>query len=81
MPGRLASRNDLDSERPAVVRPNGAALPVGTDVSGGGGCLSLADVEQVLGAEAAQLAQRCVDNSYGEVAFFNNAPDAVGPAT
>ncbi|MDO8107643.1 hypothetical protein Q6348_10590 [Isoptericola sp. b441] len=70
-----------DGERSAVVSPNGAVLPVGTDVSGGGGYLSLADVEQVLGAEASQLAQRCVDNSDGEVAFFNNASDAVGPAT
>lgn len=69
-----------DTERPAVVSRTGALLPVGTDVSGSGGYLYLADVERVLGADAAQLAEHCLDNAYGEVAFYNNASGDVGPA-
>ncbi|WP_372594614.1 hypothetical protein [Actinotalea sp.] len=69
-----------DGERRAVLSASGVEMPVGSEVSGGGGYLYVADVEASLGAEAAALAARCVDNSYGEVAFVNNDDGAIGPA-
>ena len=57
-----------------------ARMPVGSEVDGGGGYHYVEDVERLLGAEAEALAARCVDNTYGEVAFVNNDDDGIGPA-
>ncbi len=55
-------------------------MPIGSEVVGGGGYLDVADVTDLIGAEAGALASRCVDNAYGEVAVVNNSRGAIGPA-
>lgn len=70
-----------DADHKAVLSPTGVAMPVGSDVSGGGGYLVVADVESLLGSEAAALASRCLDNTYGEIAFVNNGDTSIAPAT
>ena len=69
---------DADSE--SVISPSGATMPVGSEVYGGGGYHYVDDVGRTLGAEAEERAARCVDNTYGEIAFVNNGDDAIGPA-
>lgn len=68
-----------DAEDHVVVGPSRARMPVGSEVHGGGGYRYVDDVERSLGAEATAFAARCVDNTYGEVAFVNNGEDAIGP--
>jgi hypothetical protein len=70
-----------DADATAVVTPAGAAMPVGTEIWGGGGYLRLEDVARSGGAAAADLAARCLDNTYGEIAVVNNQSDAIGPAS
>ncbi|HWS59017.1 MAG TPA: hypothetical protein VN257_10790 [Actinotalea sp.] len=70
-----------DAEHTAVVSPTGAQMAVGRDVDGAGGYLGVADVERSLGPEAAALAARCLDNTYGEIAFVNNGDTAIAPTT
>lgn len=55
-------------------------MPVGSDVYGGGGYHYVDDVGRTLGSDAEALADRCIDNTYGEIAFVNNRDDAIGPA-
>lgn len=69
-----------DAEEETVIGPSTARMPVGSEVYGGGGYFGVDDVERLLGAEAEALAERCVDNEYGEIAFVNNGDDAIGPA-
>lgn len=69
---------DPDSE--SVMAPSGRRMPVGSEVYGGGGYRYVEDVGRTLGADAEARAERCVDNSYGEVAFVNNGADEIGPA-
>lgn len=68
-----------DAEEQAVIGPSRTRMPVGSEVSGGGGYHKVEDVKRSLGAEAEVLAASCVDNEYGEVAFINNQRGAVGP--
>lgn len=69
-----------DGEQRAVVSPAGVPMAVGSDVYGAGGYLYVEDVKRSLGSEADALASRCVHNTYGEIAFVNNAVEAIGPA-
>jgi hypothetical protein len=48
--------------------------------TGGGGYLYIGDIERFAGADAAELAQRCLDNTYGEIAVVNNSDSAIGKA-
>ena len=63
----------------SVISPTGTSIPVGTTIAGGGGYLYVVDVERLAGEWAALAAERCVDNTYGEIAVVNNAPTAIGP--
>ena len=68
-----------DAESESVIGPSMTPMPVGSEVHGGGGYHKVDDVGRVLGAEAEALAARCVDNTYGEIAFVNNGDDAIRP--
>jgi hypothetical protein len=52
-------------------------MSIGSHVYGGGGYLSVEDVERLAGSEAAGLASECVDNLHSEIAVVNNADDAI----
>lgn len=54
---------------PSVVLDSQVVEP-GTDVTGGGGWLSVAHIDEMAGQEVATAAERCI-GSTGEVAFFN----------
>ena len=69
-----------DSNGQAVLPPEGASMPIGSAVYGGGGYLAITDVERLAGPDAAALAARCVDNTYGEIAIVNNQRDAIALA-
>ncbi len=62
-----------------VVLPSGQSVAIGDSVYGGGGYLSVDDIERLAGKEAAELADRCVDNRYGEIAVVNNNDSAIRP--
>jgi hypothetical protein len=67
-----------DGDSQAVVTPEGEALSMGEEVYGSGGYLKIADVESRAGADAADLARQCIDNTYGDVAVVNNSESAIG---
>jgi hypothetical protein len=69
-----------DAENRAVVPPTGAPMPIGGSVFGAGGYLGVSDVERLAGADAAAVAERCVDNTWGEIAVVNNQDAAIGLA-
>jgi hypothetical protein len=69
-----------DADAQAVVTPSGETLVAGDEVDGGGGYLYIGDIERLAGADAAELAQRCLDNTYGEIAVVNNSDSAIGRA-
>lgn len=69
-----------DAATRAVVTARGESMAIGDEVHGGGGYLYVGDVEGIAGSQAAALAARCVDNTYGEIAVVNNADTAIGPA-
>lgn len=69
-----------DAEGESVISPSGRRMPVGGEVYGGGGYRYVDDVGRTLGSEAEALARRCVDNTYGEIAFVNNGDEAIAPA-
>ena len=65
---------------PATARvqlPDGGTVGHGDTVYGGGGYHRVADVEAVAGTAAADLAEACVDNQYGEIAIVNNWADGI----
>ena len=62
----------------AVITADGVELQLGDEVWGGGGYLYVDDVRRLAGDEAAGLAERCLDNTFGEVAVVNNQRDAIG---
>ncbi len=59
--------------------PAGDEIAVGGLAYGGGGCFYVDDIENIAGPEAADLAGRCADNTYGEIAVVNNCDTAIGP--
>ena len=61
-----------DEQSKSVVLPVGAPIPIGSRVEGGGGFLYVSDVERLAGPDASARAASCVDNTYGEIAVFNN---------
>lgn len=69
-----------DADAQAVVTPAGETLVAGDEVDGGGGYLYIGDIERLAGGDAAELAQRCLDNTYGEIAVVNNSDSAIGRA-
>lgn len=71
------ARTTWDAEDEAVIGPSGTRMAVGSEVYGGGGYHKVEDVGRSLGPEAEALATRCIDNTYGEVAFINNDHDAI----
>jgi hypothetical protein len=66
-----------DAVAQSVVLVDGTVLDMGTQVLGGGGFFDVVTVDRLLGSEAASVVERCLDNRYGEIAFVNNAPDAI----
>ena len=72
------TRWDVDNQ--SVVTPLGESIVVGDEIYGGGGYLNVEDVERIAGLQVSELAARCVDNTYGEIAVVNNADTAIGPA-
>lgn len=68
-----------DEERQVVVLSTGDEIAVGQSVYAGGGYLALDDVERLAGSDAADLAHRCVDNTYREIAVINNTNNAIEP--
>ena len=68
-----------DAQREVVVLPTGDEIAVGGLAYGGGGYFYVDDIENIAGAEAADLAGRCTDNTYGEIAVVNNYDTAIGP--
>ena len=67
-----------DAERQVVTTPNGDEIGMGDEAYGSGGYGYLDSVKTLLGRDAAALAERCVDNEYGEIAIVNNYDDAIG---
>jgi hypothetical protein len=63
----------------AVVLPAGQSVAIGGSVSGGGGYFYAEDIERLAGKYAFELAARCVDNQYGEIAVVNNYDSAISP--
>lgn len=69
-----------DADREVVVLPTGDEIAVGGLAYGGGGYFGVDRIEDVAGSGAAELAERCVDNDFGEIAVVNNYDTAIGPA-
>jgi hypothetical protein len=59
----------------AIKLPDGTLVYDGDQVYGGGGYHKDANLDQYTVAEGVELALRCVDNQYGEVAVFNSGGD------
>jgi len=59
----------------AIKLPNGKLVYDGDQVDGGGGYPKQANLDQYTVAEGVELALRCVDNPYGEIAVFNSGAD------
>ena len=70
-----------DEQNNSVIPPVGAPIPIGSRVEGGGGFLYVSDIERLAGPEASTRATSCVDNTYGEIAVFNNQDAAAALAT
>jgi hypothetical protein len=69
-----------DEASTSVVSATGELMPIGGEVSGGGGYFYVADVEHLVGSDAAVLVSQCIDNQYGEIAMVNNMDTGIGPA-
>ncbi len=65
-----------DSKTETIVTP-GETLAVGDRVYGSGGYFTPDEIERFASTDAAALARRCVDNTYGEVAVVNNTDSAI----
>jgi hypothetical protein len=59
----------------AIELPDGTLVYAGDQVYGGGGYYTEANLTESTVAEGVELALRCVDNQYGEVAVFNSGGD------
>ena len=70
-------RTRWDSGQEAVILPNGDHVGMTDRVSGGGGYHGVDGVAGAAGPEAAALAERCLDNAFGEVAIVNNQQDGI----
>lgn len=66
-----------DPYNPSVIPPSGEPIPVGAKVEGGGGFLTVSNVERLAEAAAYERALECVDNQFDEIAVVNNQPDAI----
>ena len=69
-----------DEQNSSVIPPVGGPIPMGSRVEGGGGFLYVSDVERLAGPDASARASSCVDNTYGEIAVFNNQDAAAALA-
>ena len=70
-----------DEQNNSVIPAVGAPIPIGSRVEGSGGFLYVSDVERFAGRDASARASSCVDNTYGEIAVFNNQDTAAALAT
>lgn len=68
-----------DESTSTVVTPARGSIAIGSAITGAGGYLDVDAVRRIAGDEAAEVALRCADNLYGEIAVINNQPSAVGP--
>gem|GEM_PF-1988812 len=68
-----------DAGQQVVILSGGEQVAPGERVSGGGGYYNVDQVEGFAGSEASALAERCVDNTFGEIAVVNNTPDGISP--
>jgi len=68
------SQTRWDQDQQVVVLSNGDHVAIGERVYGGGGYHQLAQVKTVAGAEAAALAERCVDNTGPRVDSLERRP-------
>ncbi len=59
----------------AIELPDGTLVYDGDQVYGGGGYHHEGNLDEYTVAEGIELALRCVDNQYGEVAVFNSGGD------
>jgi hypothetical protein len=59
----------------AIELPDGTLVHAGNRLYGGGGYYTGANLDGYTVAEGVELALRCVDNEYGEVAVFNSVAD------
>jgi hypothetical protein len=77
----LASGARLEGEPPALTLPSGAVVREGDFISGGGGYLSRASLGG-LDIPIDVPPDECFlpENTFGEVAVFNNSPDTPAPA-
>lgn len=66
-----------DSDAETVILPNGDVISDGDSVYGGGGYRYVPDLVAIAGEDAANQAQECVDNQYGEVAVVNNYTEGI----
>lgn len=60
------------SAESAIELPDGTLVQAEDQVYGGGGYYTEANLDDYTVAEGVDLALRCVDNEYGEVAVFNS---------
>ncbi len=63
------------SAESAIKLPDGSLVYDGDQVYGGGGYPTEGNLDQYTVAEGVELALRCVDNQYGEIAVFNSGAD------
>ena len=68
-----------DAQRKVVELPTGDEIAVGELAYGGGGYFYVDDIANMAGPEAGDLAGRCADNTYGEIAVVNNYDTAISP--
>ena len=73
------AESSWNDEQHAVITPNGDRIEIGAEIDGGGGYFYASELEPLVGPEGAELAMRCVDNTYDEVAVVNNSASAIGP--
>jgi hypothetical protein len=68
-----------DGPNQSVVSPVGEVMRIGGSLEGSGGFFYLSDVHLLAGSAALNLAARCVDNSFRQIAVVENADRAIGP--
>ncbi len=71
------NRTRWDSGRQVVILPNRDEVGLTDRVTGRGGFHTVAGVRTTAGLDAAALAERCLDNTYGEVAIVNNDQNGI----
>jgi hypothetical protein len=55
-------------------------MGIGTSVQGRGGYFYPSDVNLLAGGAARAVAEKCLDNTWGQIAVFRNEAAAIGPS-